>query len=188
MVRSTSAPLTVRCAVCRRTATASVVVADFEPLGRARWIQLPPGWWQLLDMAPGSDLHCRCAGCLLPPERPPVRSRPSRGEAERKSSARIEGRWYVTDRAAREYAHLMRPRTIDIDEATGELIELSAQAHFVRDQPNGLALWRVKASNGARIRLLVGPPDGVRGAGTVDALVQVLGEHGGVKRSCKGQR
>lgn len=99
----------------------------------------------------------------------------------KRPSGRLEGRWYITDRAAREYAQLMLPRSIDAEQATDELIGLSEQAHLVRLQDNGLELWRVRASNGFRIRLLIGEPEGVqRGK---PALVQVLGEHGGAQRA-----
>ena len=98
-------------------------------------------------------------------------------------TASLDGRWYITETAAGEYVTLMRPRVIDLDEATDELIELSERAHRVRVQDNGLELWRVKASNGRRIRLLVGqpPPAFRQRPGVKLALVHVLGEHGGVR-------
>ena len=103
----------------------------------------------------------------------------------RRPSKRIECRWYITQYAAREYAALVKPRRIDLEQATEELIELSREAHHVRDQDNGLALWRVKAG-GQRIRLLVGRPDGVSGVGAAQALIRVLPEHGRATRGRHG--
>jgi hypothetical protein len=83
----------------------------------------------------------------------------------------LEGPWFVTDRAAREYAELMRLE--DLEQARTELHQLSARAHKVRDQPNGLELWRVWVSSTDRVSLLVGAP-ATRFPGAKPALVQVL--------------
>lgn len=84
----------------------------------------------------------------------------------------LEGPWYVTERAAREYAALVR--IDDLERARAELAQLSARAHLVRRQGNGLELWRVKGFDGRRIRLLVGEP-AARFAAAKPALVRVLG-------------
>jgi hypothetical protein len=86
----------------------------------------------------------------------------------------IEGPWYITERAAREYGRLQGyPADSDLERERTELAQLSARAHLVRRQGNGLELWRVKAFDGRRIRLLVGEPP-VRFPGAKPALVQVL--------------
>lgn len=83
----------------------------------------------------------------------------------------INGPWYVTERAAREYAELRCYS--DVEQARRELAELAVRARPVRRQGNGLELWRVRGLDGKRIRLLVGdPPDGILGA--KPALVRVL--------------
>jgi len=96
----------------------------------------------------------------------------------------IEGRWYITERAAREYCSFRKwPATeANVERATAELIELSRVARFSRLQDNGLELWRVR-SNATRQghRFLVGePPRELRG-GQGDhklALISVRAEHG----------
>jgi len=85
----------------------------------------------------------------------------------------IEGPFFVTERAARDYATLMR--LDDLERARTELAQLAARAHLVRRQANGLELWRVKAFDGQRLRLLVGEP-AARFPGAKPALIQVLGE------------
>jgi hypothetical protein len=85
----------------------------------------------------------------------------------------IEGPFFITERAARAYAALAR--LDDLEQARAELAQLAARAHLVRHQGNGLELWRVKAFDGQRIRLLVGEPE-ARFPGAKPALVQVLGE------------
>lgn len=83
----------------------------------------------------------------------------------------MDGPFYITERATREYAALMR--LDDVEQARTELEQLSARAHLVRRQGNGIELWRVKAFDGQRIRLLVGPPPFPGGK---PALIQVLAE------------
>lgn len=83
----------------------------------------------------------------------------------------IEGPWHVTESAVREYAVLARQR--DLEQARAELAQLSARAHLVRRQGNGLELWRVKGFDGRRIRLLVGEP-AEPFPGAKPSLVQVL--------------
>lgn len=91
-----------------------------------------------------------------------------------RTSQPIEGPWFITERAARDYGRLMRlPADSDLERERFELAQLSARAHLVRRQGNGLELWRVKALDGRRIRLLVGEPP-VRFPGAKPALVQVL--------------
>jgi hypothetical protein len=85
----------------------------------------------------------------------------------------VEGHFYITERATSDYAALMR--LDDLERARTELAQLSARAHLVRRQGNGIELWRVKAFDGQRIRLLVGEPE-ARFPGAKPALVQVLGE------------
>jgi len=92
------------------------------------------------------------------------------------STPPLEGPWYITESAARDYGRLMRlPADSDLQRERAELAQLSARAHLVRRQSNGLELWRVKGFHGRRIRLLVGEPP-VRFPGAKPALVQVLGE------------
>lgn len=83
----------------------------------------------------------------------------------------LEGPFYVTDRATRDYAALMR--LDDLDQARTELHQLSARAHLVRRQLSGFEVWRVKGFDGNRLRLLVGEPVG-NFPGAKPALVRVL--------------
>jgi hypothetical protein len=85
----------------------------------------------------------------------------------------VDGPWYITESSARQYAALMR--LDDPEQARAELAQLSARAHLVRRQANGLELWRVKAFDGQRLRLLVGD-SAARFPGAKPALVQVLAE------------
>jgi hypothetical protein len=91
----------------------------------------------------------------------------------RRVSQLSDGPWHITARAVRDYAVLAR--LDDLERARDELVQLSARAHLVRRQSNGLQLWRVKAFHGRRIRLLVGEP-AVRFPGALPSLVRVLGE------------
>jgi hypothetical protein len=90
----------------------------------------------------------------------------------------LDGPWFITERAARDYGALMRyAPDSDLERERSELAQLSARAHLVRRQGNGLELWRVKAFNGRRIRLIVGEPS-VTWSGAKPVLVEVLGEFG----------
>jgi hypothetical protein len=84
-----------------------------------------------------------------------------------------DSHWFLTTRAINDYAALAR--LDDLERAWTELAQLSARAHLVRRQGNGIELWRVKAFDGQRLRLLVGEP-AARFPGAKPALVQVLGE------------
>jgi|ERR1044071_5091663 hypothetical protein len=89
----------------------------------------------------------------------------------------IDGPWYITERAAREYGALMgyAPDS-DLEREKAELAQISVRARPVRRQENGLELWRAWVGPRRRIRLLVGEP-GVAHPGSKPALVQVLAEH-----------
>lgn len=93
----------------------------------------------------------------------------------------MDGRWYITERAAREYCQLRgwRENADDLERATDELIAIGRAAHLVRVQDNGLELWRAKGSGRTtpRYRLLVGDPP--KGRGEIKALVRVLPERAG---------
>lgn len=83
------------------------------------------------------------------------------------------GRWYISARAVREYAAIVR-RPVDTDDdfadREDELIDLCAAAHHQRDQRNGLQLWRT--GRPLRLRLLVSPTP--RPEGDLPQLVSVL--------------
>lgn len=88
--------------------------------------------------------------------------------------APIECQWFLTDAAISQYAALAR--LDDLERARTELAQLAARAHLVRRQENGLELWRVKAFDERRIRLLVGEPN-AHFPGAKPALVKVLAGH-----------
>jgi len=83
----------------------------------------------------------------------------------------IVGRWYVTESAVRDYQRCMRGHELAFGEAQADLIEIANTANHIRDQENGLALWRAKGK--PRLRLLVAPPNR---DGDKPVLVKVLPE------------
>lgn len=83
------------------------------------------------------------------------------------------GPWYLSARAVREYGRLARLDTSTddgFDRAAMALQEYVAQAHHVRDQDNGLQLWR--GPRPLRLRLLVSTA--TRREGPLPQLVTVL--------------
>ena len=83
------------------------------------------------------------------------------------------GPWYLSARAVREYGRLARLDTSTddgFDRAAMSLQEYVAQAHHVRDQDNGLQLWR--GPRPLRLRLLVSTAR--RREGPLPQLVTVL--------------
>jgi hypothetical protein len=85
----------------------------------------------------------------------------------------IRGRWYISARAVREYAAIVR-RPVEAEEdflaREGELLGLIAGAHRQRVQDNGLELWRT--GRPLRLRLLVSHEP--RPEGPLPQLVRVL--------------
>lgn len=91
---------------------------------------------------------------------------------------KLEGPWYITERAARDYALLFGSE--DLEEATEDLIAAARGAHRLREQPSGLVLWRA-SKEWYRLRFFVGKaPVSVGRAGSMlPALVRVLPPHEG---------
>lgn len=94
----------------------------------------------------------------------------------------LQGPWYISARAIKEYLALTgREPTNEAHFASGEdeLAKITSSAHHVRNQDNGLQLWR--ASNLpdplGRLRLLVSTAR--RREGDLPQLVSVLAEIGG---------
>lgn len=89
------------------------------------------------------------------------------------------GPWYITMRAVEEYCALTG-RNPEDDEAFGdaeeELIDIAVTARHVRDQDNGLVMYRAVRSEScaARYRLLVSPTPSREG--NKPQLVSVLPE------------
>lgn len=52
----------------------------------------------------------------------------------------VAGPWFVTPHAVQRY----RDRVHDVshEEALGALVDIAARAHYVRDLPSGMELWR----------------------------------------------
>jgi hypothetical protein len=84
--------------------------------------------------------------------------------------------WYVSARAVREYAAIAG-RPAESDEAFGararELEAMAAGAHHLRDQRNGLQIWRT--GRPLRLRLVVSPE--ARPEGPLPQVVSVLPAH-----------
>jgi len=80
--------------------------------------------------------------------------------------------WYITRRAVEEYCELRGWPDDDehFDRAEDELLVIAEVAHHVRDQDNGLQLWR--APKPTQIRLLVSTAK--RPEGELPQLVRVL--------------
>lgn len=83
-------------------------------------------------------------------------------------------RWYLSARAVREYAALARLGNPDdeavFDRAESQLGAIAQKAHHLRDQANGLQLWR--GGRPLRLRLLVSTAE--RAEGDLPQLVSVL--------------
>lgn len=88
----------------------------------------------------------------------------------------IVGRWYVTESAVHDYQWCLQRlgQELDFGTAQGDLIDLSTVARHIRDQRNGLQLWR--APGKPRLRLLVSLR--TREEDDRPVLVKVLPEHG----------
>lgn len=80
--------------------------------------------------------------------------------------------WYITHRAVEDYCELHGWPDDDehFDRGENELLELAERAHHVRDQDNGLQLWR--GPTPGRLRLLVSTAK--RPEGDLPQLVRVL--------------
>lgn len=85
----------------------------------------------------------------------------------------IEGRWFITPRARDDYRRVME-RAMDDDQVLIELAPLTLRAHRVKEYPDGKELWRGRALNNHRLRLIVAPP---KPPHTLPALVAVLPSH-----------
>lgn len=91
----------------------------------------------------------------------------------------LQGPWYISARAIKEYLSLSGRDPLNEDHfAAGEdeLARITSSAHHVRNQDNGLQLWRahnLPAPLG-RLRLLVSTAR--RGEGDLPQLVSVLPE------------
>lgn len=90
----------------------------------------------------------------------------------------IQGPWYLSARAVREYHRIATGRVDDPDDdqfdaAAEALQEAVGRARKVRVQHNGLELWRLTGS--PRLRLLVSTEH--RPEGDLPQLVRVLPEH-----------
>lgn len=87
----------------------------------------------------------------------------------------ITGPWYISIKAAKDYLAIRRqpPSEDNIEMATIQLSALATFAKFVRIQPNGLSLYRIRSKSGANgYRFLVG-----KGEQEKPALISVLREH-----------
>lgn len=95
----------------------------------------------------------------------------------------IRGPWYVTRKAAREYAEMMFDGSSEeqIEEARAVLVECARSAHFVREGWNGAELWRA-SSEWHRVGLVVGSPP-ARLSGGLPALISVLRPHAKWKKA-----
>jgi hypothetical protein len=86
----------------------------------------------------------------------------------------LDGPWYITERAAREYGRLMGyAQDSDLERERTDLAQLAMRARPLLSQRNGLEVWGVVGFDGRPLRLLVGEP-AVRWRGAKPALVQVL--------------
>lgn len=101
--------------------------------------------------------------------------------------AEIEGPWYVTRKAALQYARMIfgRETEEDVSDARLELVEIAKTAHFLRREEGGKALWRA-SSQWHRVGLVVAEGPGPIGflngvASRKPALVAVLSPHRGWK-------
>lgn len=93
--------------------------------------------------------------------------------AQLRRDAAAKPRWYVSARAVHEWAKLQRlPSESDEDFAQREeeLMAAAAAARHVRDQANGLQLWRLPRPH--QYRLMVSPEP--RPEGDLAQLVSVL--------------
>jgi hypothetical protein len=87
-----------------------------------------------------------------------------------------QGPWFITARAVRDYLTITHRDPRDEDafaDGEDELLELVRRAAYVRNQRNGLQLWRVRGS--PRLRLLVSTDK--RQEGDLPQVVTVLPEH-----------
>lgn len=91
------------------------------------------------------------------------------------SDSDLQPRWYITFAAIDDYKRVTG-RDMDDDQALIELVPLTHRARLNRTYPNGRQLWRGRALNRRRLRLLVAPP---RPPHTQPSLVAILPEHDG---------
>lgn len=91
---------------------------------------------------------------------------------------RLACRWFITRAAVDDYRRAVA-RDMDDDQALIELCPLAERAHQVKLYPDGRELWRGRALNRRRLRLIVGPP---RREGDRPALVAVLDEYDGASK------
>lgn len=66
-------------------------------------------------------------------------------------------RWFITNTAMDNYCNVVG-RDIDDDQVLIELEPLIERAHLVKEYPGGKQLWRGRAINHHRLRLIVAPP------------------------------
>lgn len=90
-------------------------------------------------------------------------------------------RWYITRSAKDDYRRAVG-RDIDDDQVLIELGPLTERAHRVKQYPDGKELWRGRAINHHRLRLVVAPP---RRSGEQSALVAVLDSFDGARTDGK---
>lgn len=103
-------------------------------------------------------------------------SRPRKGAGPiEETGMALQGPWYISARAIKEYLALTARDPLDEDNfAAGEdeLALVCSSAHHVRNQDNGLQLWRARSPE--RYRLLVSTAR--RNEGDLPQLVSVLAE------------
>ncbi len=97
----------------------------------------------------------------------------------------IKGPWYLSARAIREFLALTNRDANEDNFADGEdeLATLCSGAHHVRNQDNGLQLWR--GPQPGRYRLLVSTAR--RSEGDLPQLVSVLAESGDARPQGQGR-